>query len=293
MTLTQMRYFFEVCRWQNITKAANYLHVSQPTVSIAMSELEKELGLNLFRKDGKKIVPTNDAKTLLLKITPILASIDELEEDIKNMTINKNVIRLILPLQIGSLLLPRLYKNFAVEHPEIKLDIIESGGFDAMRMIEEDLANISINNYYDSYSTNLKYVKLMESEACFCTYRDHPLAGKQSITLEEIAEEPLALLNGGYFINRLVQSFFTKNKLRPNVLLYTQDLHTIKNLIHNQVASSILMRQAITPFDAIVPISLAIPQLINTGIIYKQGRNLRPVERTFINYIKQHLDLLQ
>ena len=44
MTLTQMRYFYEVCKWRSITKAAASLHISQPTVSIAMADLEKESG---------------------------------------------------------------------------------------------------------------------------------------------------------------------------------------------------------------------------------------------------------
>ena len=54
MTLTQMRYFYEVCKWRSITKAAASLHISQPTVSIAMADLEKRKRLNLFRREGKK-----------------------------------------------------------------------------------------------------------------------------------------------------------------------------------------------------------------------------------------------
>ena len=53
MTLTQMRYFYEVCQWQNITKAAEHLHVSQPTISVAMQTLEAETGLNLFHREGR------------------------------------------------------------------------------------------------------------------------------------------------------------------------------------------------------------------------------------------------
>lgn len=53
MTLTQMRYFYEVCKWRSITKAAASLHISQPTVSIAMADLEKESGLNLFGAKAK------------------------------------------------------------------------------------------------------------------------------------------------------------------------------------------------------------------------------------------------
>ena len=70
MTLTQMRYFYEVCKWRSITKAAASLHISQPTVSIAMADLEKESGLNLFRREGKKLSLTEDGSLLLSKITP-------------------------------------------------------------------------------------------------------------------------------------------------------------------------------------------------------------------------------
>lgn len=54
MTLTQMRYFYEVCKWRSITKAAASLHISQPTGSIAMADLEKESGLNLFQARRQK-----------------------------------------------------------------------------------------------------------------------------------------------------------------------------------------------------------------------------------------------
>ena len=66
MTLTQMRYFYEVCKWRSITKAAASLHISQPTVSIAMADLEKESGLNLFRREGKKLSLTEDGSLLLM-----------------------------------------------------------------------------------------------------------------------------------------------------------------------------------------------------------------------------------
>ena len=90
MTLTQMRYFYEVCKWRSITKAAASLHISQPTVSIAMADLEKESGLNLFRREGKKLSLTEDGSLLLSKITPILANLQQLDRDIKDMAQNKN-----------------------------------------------------------------------------------------------------------------------------------------------------------------------------------------------------------
>ena len=79
MTLIQMRYFYEVCQWQNITKAAEHLHVSQPTISVAMQTLEAETGLNLFHREGRKIIVTNEGEKLLGKVKHILDQIDQLK----------------------------------------------------------------------------------------------------------------------------------------------------------------------------------------------------------------------
>lgn len=93
MTLTQMRYFYEVCQWQNITKAAEHLHVSQPTISVAMQTLEAETGLNLFHREGRKLVVTPEGSKLLVKVNHILSQMDQLELEIQDMAHNRNHIR--------------------------------------------------------------------------------------------------------------------------------------------------------------------------------------------------------
>ena len=112
MTLTQMRYFYEVCQWQNITKAAEHLHVSQPTISVAMQTLEAETGLNLFHREGRKLVVTPEGSKLLVKVNHILSQMDQLELEIQDMAHNRNHIRMALPLQIGTRFLPRILGEF-------------------------------------------------------------------------------------------------------------------------------------------------------------------------------------
>ena len=80
MTLTQMRYFAAVCQWQNITKAAASLHVSQPTISVAMQTLETETGLNLFHREGRRLLLTHDGEHLLARVTHLLDLTDQLED---------------------------------------------------------------------------------------------------------------------------------------------------------------------------------------------------------------------
>lgn len=287
MTLTQIRYFFEACKWESISRAAAELSVSQPTVSVAIRELERETGLNLFRREGKKLSLTEEGQTVWEKITPILSDLEQLQREIKDLAQNKNHIRLAVPLQIGVTLLPALFTEFKAQNPDISLEVVESGGIDALKMVENEELDLAVTNYDDRFSDNLVYHKLGESEICFCTYKDHPLAARTHVTIQDVSLAPLALLNCGFFINRIVTQAFQEQGLCPNVLLYSSQLHTVKNLVKGRLASTFMMRQAITADDGLAAISLQPQTFINSGIVVKKGRQTYGDENKLICFIRR------
>lgn len=289
MNLTQLKYFNEVCKWLSISKAASALHISQPTISIAIKELEKETGLNLFRRTGKRLVLTDDGQIVWQKIIPVLSNFENLDREIKDLSHNKNHIRLAVPPQIGVFILPLLFTEFKALHPEINLEIIETGGIDALSMLEADELDISLTNYDNKFSNNLTYHKLCDNEICFCTSAKLKDEFGDSITLKEAAERRLVLLNGNFFINRVIQNEFAKASLVPNVLLYSSQLHTIKNLVSNGIASTFLMKHAITPDENLATIPLSPRCFINSGIVTKKGRRLYRDEAILLDFIAEKL----
>ena len=104
MKISQMEYFSCVCRCGSITKAAKELHISQPSVTAAVHELEKELGVNLFLRRNNKIQLTEEGWFVQERIDGILKSMDTLNRDLNDFVGQKNHIRLGVPLQIGSFL---------------------------------------------------------------------------------------------------------------------------------------------------------------------------------------------
>ena len=287
LTLIQMRYFYEVCRWRNISKAAANLHISQPTISIAIRDLEKETGLNLFRREGKSLIITEDGQILWNKITPILANLVQLDQEIKNMSNSKNHIRLGIPVQIGVWLMPAVFREFRELHPEIELEIVETGGIDAMRLLEENKLDLAVTNYDNQFSENLRYIKLGDSEICFCTYPENILAHEEKVDFETAAKVPLVLLQGGFFINRIIHSIFQEHKLTPKVDLYSVQLSTVKRMVQHKVASTFLMRQAVVPEDNIIVKSLQPPRFINSGIVMSKKRQIYNDERKLMQFIKE------
>ena len=289
MNFIQLKYFNEVCKWQSISKAAAALHVSQPTISIAIKEFEKETGLNLFRRIGKRLLLTDDGHIVWQKVVPFLANLDLLDKEIKDLSFNKHHIRLAVPPQIGVFILPLLFNEFKVLHPEIDLEIVETGGIDALSMLEADELDLSLTNYDNNFSSNLTYHKLSDNEICFCICKDKRNSFGNSITLKEAADSKLVLLNVNFFINRFIQSEFTRENISPNFILYSSQLHTIKNLVSTDIANTFLMKHAITPFENITTIPLNPPCFINSGIVSKKGRKLYKDEIILLNFIADKL----
>ena len=282
-----MRYFYEVCRWQNITKAADHLHVSQPTISMAMQTLEAETGLNIFQREGRKIIITPEGSKLLGKVKHILTQVDQLEEEISDMAHNRNHIRLAMPLQLGTQFLPKILGEFRQQNPEIRLDIIESGGISALHMVEEEKLDMAFTNYETGFSQKLNYEKLFACECCLVTSREHPLVGKTSITMADIINEPLVLLDSSFFVYRMVHELFAQENCKPQVVHYSPYLHTIKNLVRTGIGCTFLTRQAVLPRDDLAVMPMVQPFYINSGIVTKKGRQVYDDERRLIKYLKE------
>ena len=273
MTLVQMRYFYEVCQWQNITKAAEHLHVSQPTVTVAMQALEAETGLNLFHREGRKI-------------TYILTEVARLDDEIRDMAHRHAKVRIAMPLQLGVVFLPHIFGEFRAEHPEIELEIIETGGVSALQMVEEEKLDFALTNYTADFSARLSYAKLFDCECTFVTRPDHPLAARHALSISELKDEPLIMLDSKFFIDRLVQDAYGRAGEKPNVVHYSPYLHTVKNLVHAGIGSTFLARPSVLPTDGFVQIPLIDPIFINSGLVTKKGRQAFDDVRLVMNYLR-------
>lgn len=287
MTLTQMRYFVEVCKWKNITKASMSLHVSQPTVTISMKDLEAETGLNLFIRNGKRIVITQEGKFLLSKIGTILNSVEQLNNDILDLVNTKNHIKLAIPLQVGSYLIPMILEEFSDRHPEISLEIVELGGMDSLRMVDNEEIDLAITIYEADFCGGLNYTRLFDSECCFCANIEHPLATKKQIEISDLIAEKFVMLQGGFFVNKMVYQAFENAGIKPKLTLRSAQLHTVKSLVNKNIASTFLMRETIIDDPKIVAIPFANPLKIRAGIVTKQNRQIYSDVKKLIDFMRQ------
>lgn len=128
MNIQQMQYYAEVCRQENVTKAAATLHMSQSTLSLAMKNIEEDTGLNLFRHVGRNIQLTEDGQALFHEVEKMLKQVKRFDASVKEIAKRHNRLQLAVPSQIATVILPLLLGEFRQLHPEIQLEITEPAG---------------------------------------------------------------------------------------------------------------------------------------------------------------------
>ena len=119
MKLTQLEYFCVAARYHNITKAANELFVTQPSVSNAIKSLEEEFGVNLFYRHNNKLTLTPEGEKFYKSAEELLAHADAVTSEFYELRKQVTPIRIGIPPMLGTIYLPDMYLSLREEFPEV------------------------------------------------------------------------------------------------------------------------------------------------------------------------------
>lgn len=238
-TLRQLEYLVAVSRLGSIAAAAEHLSVSPPSVSSSITQLEAELGLALFvRKHASGMAPTQAGQQLTQAAGRAL-------ESAKSVSDLANLLRGTVQgeLNVGCLLtfaqivLPRLRRAYTGTYPEVRFrqfQLHQAGLIDGLRDASLDVAL----TFDLAIPTDMEFVELAVLPPFAILPENHPLALRDSITIDELADSPLVLLDlplsSAYFLSLFEQAGF-----RPNVVERTQDMAVVHSLVGNGFGFSI------------------------------------------------------
>ena len=194
MKIMQLRYFCEVCRCKSVTKAAKELYISQPSVTSAIQELEKEFGVNLFHRQQKKMVLTNEGEYLYEEGKKLLRDLAALEQNMKNFGGENKTIKIGMPPMIGTFMFPKMIKEFREAYPELNIEIQEFGSMQTRQLVQNDQLDAAFVILEDNPEKDFYCVPLMETELILAVSKDDPLANKESVRAEDLRDEPLILM---------------------------------------------------------------------------------------------------
>ena len=148
MKLNQLVYFCQACASGSISRAAEELHISQPTISMSIHELEDEFGVQLMQRNNKGFVLTEAGRVFNKQGLHILKQAQYLQDSMQDFNVHHTPIHLGIPPMIGTILFPPLYEGFHRAYPQIKLESREGGSQELLSLVDKgglDFAIVTSN----------------------------------------------------------------------------------------------------------------------------------------------------
>lgn len=221
MDLLQLKYFKKVADLENMTKAAEELLVAQPAVSKMIRNLENELNCPLFDRIGRNIVLNENGKTLLVYTNDILNNVDKIYKTLKDK--NEKHPPINFSVSVGSSLIPRILSEFSSLYPDYQISIITKKSSKPVDIeLFQSLSSIQTENA----------CSVLREEIVLAVPKNHPLAKKDSINLNEIKGYSLIGLSSSQSYLQLMQPFFTLAGFVPKVSFEIDNPETLRKLIN-------------------------------------------------------------
>ena len=230
-TLKQIRYFVAAAETGSITEAGKRLHISQPSVSAAIAELEERFKVDLFvRHHAQGLSLTPAGSRLLRDARSLLDQAEELRQDAQGLgQALEGELHIGCFQTFAPFVMPGLIRAFAAAHPAIAITLHEDhvqGVFDGLRAGRIELAL----TYDLNLGPDLSFEPLVPIPLHAVLARRHKLAKRPAVTLAELAEWPMVLLSlpqsRDYFL-----SLFTARGLKPRIAQETPSFETLRGLV--------------------------------------------------------------
>lgn len=287
MNLVQLKYFQAVCTFGTVSAAAEYLFISQPSLSSAIKELENEFGVALFKRQHRGMTLTTEGEQLLRMSSELLGRADEIKNIMNDLGKERKLLRLGIPPMIGSLILPAIYRSFAPQHPEIRLEITECGRRELLEKLSGDILDMAILPHTaPDIEWEFESLKLAELETVLCVSRDSSLARFKRVSAIKLENVPLILFKNSFFQTEQIKKWFAESGVNPNVLLQTEQLSTVLSIVSSGIAGGFMFRQLIDGKPEFAAISAETPMYVNVSLVWKKDAYFFSCMKKFRDFIK-------
>jgi DNA-binding transcriptional LysR family regulator len=246
MDIHHLKIFVSVYKNKSFTKASEKLHISQPTISEHIKNLEKSLDCKLFDRLGRSIMPTAEADVLYPKALQILDDLDQIQEDISAAGIGVKGKLIIGASTIpGAYILPRMAYTFKKQYPDVAFEIlIEDSGKITNMVLQHDLFFGIVGAKMTS--EKLDYEPLIEDELVLVA--TPKLLPQKTITLDKLRSIPFLQREIGSGTRQTFENFLKKNTITTNtfnIVATLGSISAVKQAVKENLGASVISRVAV------------------------------------------------
>lgn len=303
MKINVLRYIVEVNNSGSISKTAEKLHVSQPTVSQDIAKFEKSINIKIFNRSKIGTKPTNTGKIIIKKAYEILNKIDEFNYSVQthNSILDTNLNLVTIP-SLSTALLPRTLNAFKNKYPNVQIKIFETGTLQAIDYFETykiDFGLLSRQSNSD-YNSNYNFNTLLEGQIKACVHKHHPLAKEGFISIKQISDFPIVILNP---LEYRMHSYILKlleEITQPNILMTANNPESLKRVIVEEdmvvgfFSDVALINDPLVKSGDLITLNI-LNQNMRTdfGIVHPKNKQMSPASLEFIRELELQALYLQ
>lgn len=232
MNIEQLEYIIKVAEMRSISTASESLHISQSGISMAISSLEKELGIKIFKRSRIGTIPTEEGKEIIQKAYEVMSKLEEMKNQaqLHSDTMEKEL-RLSSTQGLFLTILPKSLALFKKKYPNVNIVIEEKGGQEVINDVLNSKMDIGLLNIPKNKpkEEELDFQPLVEAKVIVSVSKNSPLANRKSLSPNELLDQNLVVYNGPK-MKAFIQDFFNQHG-EMNILFYTNNTEIIKKTV--------------------------------------------------------------
>ncbi len=244
MELRQLRYLVTLAEERHFTRAAAREHIAQPALSQQIRRLETEVGLALVERTTRSVAMTDAGELLVARARRILAEVDDAQAELATLAGVKGGRLAVGALHtMGPVDLSLLLASFHRNHPAVELTVREQSSEELAEMLRDDeidLAFLSVTENIQSRGLQLR--RLVTEELVVVLPTHHPLAGRDGLTLAELATDSFISFRAGSRLRELLEWAASSAGFEPRITLESNESRRIRSLVSSGLGVAILPR---------------------------------------------------
>lgn len=292
MDIRVLNYFLTVAQIGNITQAAVVLHITQPTLSRQLMELEQELGTSLFVRGKRHITLTDSGILFQQRAKEIVALLDKTERDLIEQKDNiTGVIAIGCVETVASVLLADIIAAFTVKYPKVQYEIYSADGDDLREKIDRGAIDIGIL-VEPVESAKYDFVRLPVYETWgVLTRSDDPLAKRATVQVEDIQDLPL-MIPRRTIVKNEIQSWLGVETDRLHIIASHNLLSNVTLLVERKVGYALGVKGAFTirENDALCFIPFSPERTTGHVLTWKKRPSFNSATSLFIEFVKTFIE---
>ncbi|MCR8842902.1 LysR family transcriptional regulator [Paenibacillus sp. SC116] len=291
MEIRQLQYAIQIAEERNFSRAAEKLHIAQPSLSQQLSKLEKEIGVLLFQRTTNSVELTHAGTVFVERAQAIIDSLEQLKKEMFDISQTKagKVTIGTMPIT-GSHLLPHVLPSFHRRYPDIELVLTEEPSTSNLVKLtaqgKNDLCLLSL----PLSDPSLEYEPILEEEIVLAVPRNHRLAtatiseSSTGIPLADVKDEPFIFLKRGQGFRQITMDLCSQAGFEPQIVFESSNIETVQSLVATGMGVAL-----VPAFIATAPRSEFVPQYValegqpsrTLVLAYRSGRYMSKAAEAF------------